>query len=145
MKPNILLIASLLLLLFSGLTAIGQTIETKADNLAFNEYNPNVDNMLNVINLAGFLISQVIDLDKDDAKTEKERKKTPFKEALDKYSINYINANFEIPQDQVQAFISYVENEGVDETLLESDQEMKLLERITQLSKSFLQSQSEKD
>lgn len=116
--------------------------KTKADNLAFNEYNPQMEHMLNVVNLAGFLIKQVVNVDKKKSKTEikqdKLLKKTPFKKALDTYSINYIHTNFNIPLNQVEAFIDYVEKEGVDESLFETDKEMQLLERISQLSKSFL-------
>ncbi|EDP71532.1 hypothetical protein FBALC1_03572 [Flavobacteriales bacterium ALC-1] len=121
--------------------------KTKIDNPAFDDYHPKVDNMLNIINLAGFLVSQVADIDKDKpvSNAEKEIKKTPFKEALDKYSINYIHSNFKIPLDQVEAFTDYVEAQGVDEVLLKEDKEMQFLERITQLSKSFLKLQSEKD
>ncbi|MCT4629498.1 carboxypeptidase-like regulatory domain-containing protein [Winogradskyella sp.] len=118
--------------------------KTKAENVAFNENNPRVDNMLNIVNLAGFIVSQVVDIDKDD-KTNKEKaiKRTPFKEALDKYSVNYIHTNFSIPLEQVEAFIDYVETKGIDEKLLEKDKEMQFLERITQLSKSFLKEKSE--
>lgn len=120
--------------------------KTKADNLAFNENNPRMDNMLNIVNLAGFLLSQVVNMDgKSKTKKEKEISKTPFKEALDQYSVNYIRSNFDIPLNQVDAFIDYVEKEGVDEILLEKDKELQFLERITQLSKSFLKLQSEKD
>ena len=121
--------------------------KSEADNLAFNQYQPQMNNMIDVINLGGFLISQVIDFDSKKTKEKKEiaLEKTPFKEALDKYSINYINVNFKIPLNQVEAFIDYVEKEGVNETLLENDQELKLLERITQLSKSFLKLQGEND
>jgi len=120
--------------------------KTKVDNVAFDEYNPRVENMLNIINLAGFLVSQVADIEKDKSSAkEKAIKRTPFKEALDKYSINYIHSNFKIPLDQVESFIDYVELQGVDDTLLEHDQEMQFLERITQLSKSFLKAEVEKD
>lgn len=120
--------------------------KTKVDNVAFDEYNPRVENMLNLVNLAGFLVSQIVDIDKDKSNSNKNSiKKTPFKEALDKYSINYIHTNFNIPLDQVEAFTDYVEEQGVDDKLLESDKEMQFLERITELSKSFLKTQSEKD
>lgn len=127
--------------------------KTKADNLAFNEYNPHMDNMVNLVNVAGFLIKQVVDIDKDNLgtlkfKTEKERQlkgKTPFKEALDAYSINYIHNYFNIPLDQVEAFTDYVEKQGVDKSLFEDNKELQLLERISQLSKAFLKTQSEKD
>lgn len=120
--------------------------KTKAENVAFNENNPRVDNMLNMVNLAGFIVSQIADIDKDE-KTNAQRaiKKTPFKEALDKYSVNYIHTNFNIPIEQVDAFIDYIEENGIDEELLAEDKEMQFLERITQLSKSFLKDKSEKD
>ncbi|WP_426431251.1 carboxypeptidase-like regulatory domain-containing protein [Winogradskyella sp. HB-48] len=120
--------------------------KTKADNLAFNENNPRVGNMLNLVNLAGFIVSQIVDIESEDkTNAEKAINKTPFKEALDKYSVNYIHTNFDIPLEQVDAFIDYIENEGIDEELLAKDKEMLFLERITQLSKSFLKDKSEKD
>ena len=120
--------------------------KTKADNLAFNEYNPSMENMLNIVNLAGFLVGQIVNLDgKSKTKKEKELARTPFKKALDQYSINYIHSNFTIPLDQIDTFIDYVEIEGVDEALLEKDKELQFLERITALSKSFIKQQSEKD
>ena len=121
--------------------------KTRADNLAFNEYNPRVEHMLNVVNLAGFIVSQIADIDKDESKSKKSKvvERTPFKEVLDKYSYNYIHVNFDIPLDQVEAFIDYVEEKGVDNKLLAEDKEVEFLERITQLSKSFLKEKSEKD
>jgi len=121
--------------------------KTKADNVAFNEYNPRVENMLNLVNLAGFIVGQVVNMDDNKSKSNKEKaiQKTPFKEALDKYSINYIHTNFNIPIDQIENFTDYVEAEGVEEELLKEDKELQFLERITQLSKSFLKQINDKD
>lgn len=121
--------------------------KTRADNLAFNESNPYVGNMLDLVNVAGFLLKQVVNLDSDKSKTKKEKElnRTPFKQALDTYSINYIHANFDIPLDQIEAFTDYVEKEGVDESLFEKNKELQLLERISQLSKTFLKEISEED
>ena len=119
--------------------------KSEVDNVAFNDYNPEVRNMLNVVNLAGFLLRQVADIEGAKSLANKDVKKTPFKEALDKYSINYIHTNFNIPLNKVDAFIDYVEQEGVDDDLLKEDKELQFLERITQLSKSFLKLQSEKE
>jgi hypothetical protein len=119
--------------------------KTKADNLAFSESNPRVDNMLNIVNLAGFVVSQIADIDKAHDYKNNKIKKTPFKEAMDKYSANYIHINFDIPLDQVEAFIDYIEKEGVKEELLHKDKEIQFLERITELSKSFLKDKSEDD
>ncbi|GAB5565864.1 MAG: hypothetical protein Wins2KO_29270 [Winogradskyella sp.] len=116
------------------------------ENIAFNDNNRRVDNMLNVVNLAGFIVNQVVDIDhSDDSEATEKIKKTPFKEALDKYSYNYIHVNFDIPLNEVEAFIEYIEKEGVEEALLDKDKEMQLLERITQLSKTYLNKKSEED
>jgi CarboxypepD_reg-like domain len=121
--------------------------KTAANNLAVSEYNPTVGNMLNLVNLASFLVSQVADIDAKHPVSDKKKllNKTPFKKALDKYSINYIHVNFNIPLDQVEAFLDYVESEGIDEKLLEKDKELQFLERITKLSKSFLKDTGEKN
>lgn len=121
--------------------------KTKADNLAFNEYNPRVENMLNLVNLAGFLVSQVADIDKKNPITDEDKalNKTPFKVALDQYSFNFIHSNFDIPLNQVEVFLDYIEEQGIEDSLLEKDKEIQFLERISQLSKSFLKQDSEKD
>ena len=121
--------------------------KTEADNLAFNEYNPSVENMLNLVNLAGFLVSQVANIGKKRPASEEDRalNKTPFKVALDKYSINFIHTNFDIPLNKVEDFLDYIEEQGIDDSLLEKDKELQFLERISQLSKSFLKPDREKE
>ncbi|WP_299099179.1 carboxypeptidase-like regulatory domain-containing protein [uncultured Winogradskyella sp.] len=127
--------------------------KTEAENLAFNEYNPRMENMLNLINVAGFLMKQIVNidgvgLDRIKFKSEKEKQaidKTPFKQALDDYSVNYVHTNFDIPLEQMEAFTDYVEKEGVNQKLFADDKELELLERISQLSKSFLKTLSEED
>lgn len=119
---------------------------TKAENIAFNEYNPRVDNMLNLVNLAGFLVSQVADIDgKELTDQERALNRTPFKRALEQYSVNFIHINFNIPLDEIDAFADYVENEGIDVALLAKDKEVQFLERINQLSKAYLKSNSDKN
>ena len=114
--------------------------KTKADNLAFNEYNPHMGDMVDLVNVAGFLIKNVVDFSKIKFKSKKDvmLEKTPFKKALDTYSINYIHNNFDIPLDLVESFIDYADKEGIDDSLFEENKEMQLLERISHLSKAFL-------
>tara|TARA_R110002051_G_scaffold311254_1_gene385023 strand:+ start:55688 stop:56518 length:831 start_codon:yes stop_codon:yes gene_type:complete len=119
--------------------------KTRVDNPSFDAYHPRVDNMLNIVNVAGFLISKVVDLDKKKPKKKQQIKATPFRKALDQYSINFIHTNFNIPLDKVNAFIDYVEVEGVSEELLKENKEIQLLERITQLSATFLKIQRAKN
>lgn len=120
--------------------------KTKAENVAFNEYNPKVDNMLNLVNLAGFLVSQVADIDGEEMTSQdKALNKTPFKNALEQYSVNFIHVNFDIPLDEMNAFVDYVENKGVDESLLGKNKEVQFLERINQLSQSYLKFKGDKN
>ncbi|WP_417876441.1 carboxypeptidase-like regulatory domain-containing protein [Winogradskyella sediminis] len=121
--------------------------KTKADNLVFTEYNPYVGNMVDLVNVAGFLFKQVVDVDGEKTKNKKAqlKEKTPFKQALDIYSVNYIHKNFDIPLDKVDAFIDYVEKAGVEDRLFEENNEMQLLERISELSKTFLKATREKE
>jgi len=120
--------------------------KTKAENVAFNEYNPKVDNMLNLVNLAGFLVSQVADIDVEEmTNQDKALNKTPFKNALEQYSVNFIHVNFDIPLDEMNAFVDYVENKGVDKSLLAKNKEVQFLERINQLSQSYLKFKGDKN
>ena len=119
--------------------------KTRVENPSFDAYHPRVENMLNIVNVAGFLISQVVDLNKKTSKKKQQFKTTPFRKALDQYSINFIHTNFNIPLNKVDAFIDYVEIEGVNEELLKENKEIQLLERITQLSKTFLKTQGVKN
>ncbi len=120
--------------------------KTEAENLAFNEYHPRVENMINVVNLAGFIYKQVSGKTTT-SKTDKEKalERSPFQKALDQYSINYIHVNFNIPREEVPNFVNYVENQGIDKELLEDDKELQFLERINELSKSFLKQKSDKN
>jgi hypothetical protein len=113
--------------------------KTEAENVAFNEYNPRVDNMLNVVNLAGFLLKQVANVDLSKKTQEEKRLEiTPFRRALEKYSYNYLHVNFDIPLDQMEDFIAFMETEGIADDLFAKDKEIQLLERINQLSQAFL-------
>ncbi|NNE30946.1 MAG: hypothetical protein HKN40_01110 [Winogradskyella sp.] len=118
--------------------------KTKPENVAFKAYNPSVENMVDIINVTGFLLSQVTRIDKSKNLKDKQLQFTPFKKAIEQYSINFIHYNFNIPLDKVDAFIDYVEAQGIDKELLKENREVELLERVNQLSKSFLKIQGVK-
>ncbi|MBJ7879103.1 carboxypeptidase-like regulatory domain-containing protein [Gelidibacter salicanalis] len=56
----------------------------------------------------------------------------------DHYSTKFLVENFNIPEEKVEEFIKYVEDEGVDYSLLNSGKEFQFLEFISQKSKEFL-------
>jgi hypothetical protein len=45
----------------------------------------------------------------------------------------------------MNAFVDYVENKGVDESLLAKNKEVQFLERINQLSQSYLKFKGDKN
>ncbi len=118
--------------------------KTRADNLAFNEANPLVNNMLDLVNVTGFLLGIVIkDFGTSKSKNKKDEvlERTPFRNALDTYSFNYIQTNFNIPNDSVEKFIDYVDDQNIPKALFESNKELQLLEKLMQLSDEFLKIQ----
>ena len=54
------------------------------------------------------------------------------------YSTKFLVENFNIPEDKVDAFIAYVEEQGLDYSLLNSGKEFQFLEFISVKSKEFL-------
>lgn len=67
------------------------------------------------------------------------------KNLIDTYSHAYISGTFNIPEDRVNEFIAYVENEDMDYSLFEDGNEMQLLEYLVDKSKEFLNSSGGKD
>lgn len=55
-----------------------------------------------------------------------------------RYSISYITENFNIPEDKVNEFIYFVEDNGIDKKLLRPENELLLIEYLDQQSKLFL-------
>ena len=66
-------------------------------------------------------------------------------ELSDVYNHDYYTLNFKIPEDQVEAFIAYVETNDFDNTLLNNGKEMDLIEHLNLESKKFLKTTIEKD
>ena len=64
---------------------------------------------------------------------------------IDVYSIAFISDTFDIPEDRVNAFIVYVENDGLDQTLFDEGNEVQLLEFLVKESKEFLNASGVKD
>lgn len=63
----------------------------------------------------------------------------------DYYSAHYITDNFKIPEEKIDEFVLYVEDHGLDYSMLEKGKEMEFLEFLTVKSKQFLNSESGKN
>ncbi|TYA84112.1 carboxypeptidase-like regulatory domain-containing protein [Seonamhaeicola marinus] len=65
-------------------------------------------------------------------------------ELVDVYSHEYISKMFEIPLDQVEDFVAYVDTQDLDEELLKKDNEIKCLQFLYEKSRQFLKAQNDK-
>lgn len=61
-----------------------------------------------------------------------------------RYSILYITRNFNIPEDKVNEFIYFVEDNGIDRELLLPENELLLIDYLSEQSKLFLKQIDEK-
>ncbi|MDO1501435.1 hypothetical protein Q2T40_14970 [Winogradskyella maritima] len=118
-------------------------IYTDAKNTELYEYtadeNTKVDNPftnrefkygLNIINLVGLFTKKK----KTNPELESELQ-TPISK---RYNAKYINENFNIPLNQVDAFFDYLKGKELDERLLEKNNELLLIDYIRKQSQLFL-------
>ncbi|WP_159021635.1 carboxypeptidase-like regulatory domain-containing protein [Formosa sp. L2A11] len=93
-------------------------------------------NGMNIVAIADTFLKPLFK--KKETKTDKVIKKTEENLGLRGiYSHNFIVENFEIPASKVEDFINYVDL-NIDPVLLQSGQEMKLIEYLSKASKAFL-------
>ncbi|AUP78408.1 carboxypeptidase-like regulatory domain-containing protein [Flavivirga eckloniae] len=74
----------------------------------------------------------------------KEKERPNQKYFLDAYDHKYISETFNIPLDQVEVFIVFVEEKGIDSKLFKPENEMQLIEFLIKQRESFLKLQDVK-
>ena len=121
-------------------------IRSKVDNPAMDSQTQHqrIRYGLNVVNLVGVLVKPLFKR-KSKKDEEKEVPDIPVKSFKDKYSAEFLNQNFNIPKERVDDFVSFVEDNGLDYTLLERGRELEFLEFINVQSKLFLKTTNDKD
>jgi len=67
------------------------------------------------------------------------------KDLLSVLTLNYIQEQFEIPEEKVHLFIAFVENNGVNSELFEPENEMLLIELLVRQKELFLKHQDAKN
>ncbi|WP_396601848.1 carboxypeptidase-like regulatory domain-containing protein [Algibacter sp. R77976] len=60
------------------------------------------------------------------------------KDLLSVFSLEYIQEQFEIPEDKIQLFLAFVENNGISLELLKPENEIQLIEFLVKQSQQFL-------
>ena len=105
-------------------------------NIAMPGTGNNIPYGLNVIGLVELFLKPIFK-----SKENKNNNKTPivsYDDFTDHYSNKFLVENFDIPADKVDAFINYIEDQGIDYSLLNSGKEFQFLEFISVKSKEFL-------
>ncbi|MFT5250180.1 MAG: hypothetical protein ACI93P_001915, partial [bacterium] len=60
------------------------------------------------------------------------------------FGISYISKTFNIPEDKVNEFVYFVEDNGIDKKLLLPENELLLIEYLDKQSKAYLKQSNEK-
>ncbi|MEO8773309.1 MAG: carboxypeptidase-like regulatory domain-containing protein [Gelidibacter sp.] len=111
--------------------------KSKVVNVAMPGTGNNIPYGLNVIGIVDLFLKPIFN-----SKKNKDIEVMGAEDAnqvfTDLYSTKFLVENFNIPADQVDDFINYVEDEGIDYSLLNSGKEFQFLEFISVKSKEFL-------
>lgn len=119
--------------------------KSQVDNIAMRGPGNDIRYQLDAVAIVGMLLKPLFKSDKERKQKETEKiADIPTSGLRDYYSAHYIETNFNIPKDKIDDFVTYVENHGLDYSLLQKGKEMQFLEFLTQKSKEFLKAQSEK-
>ena len=113
-------------------------------NVAMPGTGNNIQYGLNVIGIVDLFLRPIFN-----SKKNKDREEMGAQESYatftDLYSNKFLVENFNIPEDKVDDFINYVEDQDIDYSLLNSGKEFQFLELISVKSKEFLAKQGGKE
>lgn len=116
------------------------------DNIAIGNQNDRIRYQLNGMAILEGLFSLL----KSKNKTKKTEEGISNEEEVeidltDKFGQDYFVKNYNIPESKVQEFILYLENKGLEPSLLEDKNEINLTDYLVKESKQFLSTISEKE
>lgn len=110
---------------------------SKVVNVAMPGTGNNIPYGLNVIGIVDLFLRPIFN-SKKNKDLEVMGEEEAYQAFTDLYSTKFLVENFNIPEDKVDDFVAYVEDEGVDFSLLNSGKEFEFLEFISVKSKEFL-------
>ena len=111
--------------------------KSKVVNVAMPGTGNNIPYGLNVIGIVDLFLRPIFN-SKKNKDVEVMGTEDSNKVFTDLYSTKFLVENFNIPKDKVDAFVAYVEEQGIDYSLLSSGKEFQFLEFISVKSKEFL-------
>ncbi|HXJ97934.1 MAG TPA: carboxypeptidase-like regulatory domain-containing protein [Gelidibacter sp.] len=116
--------------------------KSKVVNVAMPGTGNNVPYGLNVIGIVDLFLRPIFNSNKNKG-IEVMGDNDAYDQFTDHYSTKFLVENFNIPEDKVDDFINFVEEEGIDYSLLKSGKEFHFLEFISVKSKEFLKKKGE--
>ncbi|SDB53756.1 CarboxypepD_reg-like domain-containing protein [Flavobacteriaceae bacterium MAR_2010_188] len=99
-----------------------------------SQSDPAFRNGLNIKNIGVLLISSILS-SSNDKKDNNQVEESALKR---KYNIDFISTNFDIPRNQVDEFIAYVEANGLNDELMKDEQEIELLQFLYSKRDEFI-------
>jgi len=111
---------------------------SKVENYAAMNQNDRIRYQANGVAIVEGLVNLIFKPKKKSKNTNTETEKIPTQTLADKYQHDYYTKNFNIPEEQVEAFIAFVQKNDFDVSLLEKGNEMQLIEDLNKRSKKFL-------
>lgn len=116
--------------------------KSKVVNVAMPGTGNNIPYGLNVIGIVDLFLRPIFSSSKNKG-IEVMGAEDAYEIFTDHYSTKFLVENFNIPENKVDDFISYVEDAGIDYSLLNSGKEFQFLEFISVKSKEFLAKRGE--
>ncbi|MCF6294798.1 MAG: carboxypeptidase-like regulatory domain-containing protein [Flavobacteriaceae bacterium] len=93
------------------------------------------------VQIIGLLVKPIFKSNKKDIINNSDA----YKDLTTKYSLSYLQKNLNIPEDSIDEFIHFVEDNGFDKNLMEEGNELQFLEFLISQSKAFKKSKSGKN
>ncbi|WP_197276037.1 carboxypeptidase-like regulatory domain-containing protein [Mangrovimonas sp. TPBH4] len=115
------------------------------ENLVKHSQAQTMKNGLNIKNIVSLLLVPLFESPNNTKEDKVDAVEVPMSTFKSQYSEEFLEQNFGIPKDQVDSFIIYVEDSGLDYSLLDEGKELQFLEYINDKSKLFLSTQSGKN
>ncbi len=104
-----------------------------------------------IIDLAGLLVSAFVPINKNKNRSKNRSEREVISEidmvtnaVQHRFGIAYMTENFNIPEEKVNEFIYFVEDNGIDKELLRPENELLLIEFLSEQSEDFLKQINEK-
>ncbi|WMI68375.1 carboxypeptidase-like regulatory domain-containing protein [Mangrovimonas sp. YM274] len=115
------------------------------ENLVKHSQAQTMKNGLNIKNIVSLLLIPLFDSPNNSKNDKDTTVDVPMSTFKSQYSEEFLEQNFGIPKNQIDNFIIYVEDSGLDYSLLDEGKELQFLEYINDKSKLFLSTQSGKN